>query len=454
MGTYAEDIEFVLSELIRFAQKETRELLQHNSKLELLWATLPHPSGGGILICGAEAHNRLENMAKLAVSRSQHAGRIDPAEVLTKLKSIISHRFIGEKRNLTTKEADKAVASAVRQAAKACTDRTHLVPCHLGNIEYPNCFVIGPVKFGHQAEVFERLEPQFQEYLKSRAGESVRELPQRLLNVAREYYGSFGWVAEVTIEKCDQNTSRRLAERIVQNSIDCLHLLLGGAYSNHIRAGGPGFNIDRRGNLEINNAGEIEISNSTDWHSHHLPENWWEQLNSGQGKHLIDLIGLAINKGNDVPVPAPLSQRFLDAVAWYGEAVRDDFAASRMVKYVTAIERMLVTKKEEKLADTLANRGAAMIYLPGNNNFDQLKKCFLDVYDFRSNLVHGSVSPTSSSFWSGLVDAEELANAVLCRTLQFFGEDGLNAPKVSNAKMDSAFKRLDDWIDQNSTSFT
>jgi hypothetical protein len=51
MTKYSDDIEFVLLELVRFARLEFVDL--RTLPLEDQWASMPHPTGRGDLICEA-----------------------------------------------------------------------------------------------------------------------------------------------------------------------------------------------------------------------------------------------------------------------------------------------------------------------------------------------------------------------------------------------------------------
>ena len=105
----------------------------------------------------------------------------------------------------------------------------------------------------------------------------------------------------------------------------------------------PNFRIypDRRGRLAVNTMGIAEVSGLVNLRGHSLGEGWWGSVSRNGGDRLIALMGVAVEMVHKGPRPAPMAQRFLDAAAWYGEAVRDDFAASSVVKYVTAMERIL-----------------------------------------------------------------------------------------------------------------
>lgn len=460
MTTYVDDIEFIFSEITRYAKIDPKELIKHESPMDLLTAVLPHPSGSGKMIIGGNAAKRLRKLAELALSRSQHKGFIEASAVQEKLKVILVNRFLKEARSLNTKEASRAISAAIKQAATKRNDRTHYIPCHLSHQKSPKEFSIGPVSFLQWERVFAKLESSLQAF---RDGTSIKKNDTNISNVrsqysekllfdAQNYYSSFEWVAEILVKGCDPAISRRQANRIVQYALDCLHLLLGAAYSNHMRAGGPGFATDSRGHIELNQENDIELSVSSHWKSHNLGEGWWEWINRNDGDYLVDLMGVAVAKGSNVQQQYELSQRFLDGAAWYGEAVRDEFVASRIVKFVTAIERILVTKNEENLTEVLASRGAAMILDPGQDDFKLLQKRFRNIYNLRSRLIHGSRSPLDTAIGSSLGEADHLAQSVLLRSLQFFRREGLELRTVNTSKLDQAFDDLIHWAKLNSKS--
>lgn len=457
MTTYLDDIEFVFLEVVRFKRMDQKELSKHH--FTDLIAMLPHPSGKGQMICGSAAYRRLQDLAERAVLASQHAGCIEPQTVLKELIPIIVRRFLREKRELNATQASRAVGSAIRVAAKARADRTHFVPCHLGHTKTPESFSIGPVVFEQRSSVFERLEPEFLTYLSkdqkvplgTAERENHREAAEKCVAEARGYYDSFGWIAQVAIGACDPPTSRQRAKSIVQSTLDCLHLLIGAGYSRHMRVGGPNFRTDRRGGIELNSSGSIELSFSVDWLSHNLGEGWWESVNSEGGDQLVTLMGVAIEAGYRLPRPTPLAQRFLDGAAWYGEAVRDAFGASSLIKYVTAIERIVTTKNDSNLVEVISNRGAALIFNPGIDNLETLRKRFRSVYNLRSRLVHGSRSPFGSGLISGIREAEELARSVLVRALQAYRQEGLETQKMTTQKQEEAYSKLLKWADASSS---
>lgn len=450
MNKNVEDLDFVFSEIVRISE------LRRTDKTKLptndYFASLPHPSGKGEMLCGTAALVRLRAVAQRAISSSKFAGRIESDEVYRTLKKEITRRFFVEQRPLNDSEADKAVSAALRTATKRIVSLTHLLPCHLAGLSGPSEFSIGPVRFRKRSDALIERGKSLSDYVDDPRNDAVRgstngyrELKEKLLLDAQKHYESFDWVAEIRVEETDTNTSRKRASQVAQGALNCLHLLLGREYSHHMRCGGPDFAVDRRGRLEFDSHGKAEVWTSIDWLSHFITEAWWEKLNQDKGHEIIQLLGIALTAGNAVPNPSPLALRFLDALAWYGEAVRDDFVASRIVKYVTTIERILTTKKAKDLTQTIASRGSALTFAPGEENLQDLADRFSSIYGVRSELVHGSISPLASALWKADTESEELARVILFRALQFFGKDGFELSSYSEKRLDRAYDKVLAW---------
>lgn len=440
MGTYAEDIAFVLSEAARFLRMDIADL--RKLSFQDFISELPDPSGSGHIIIGVAAERRLRELADTAITRSNFSGRLNADSVLRFLKNEIVSRF-SSKEGVTTKDADRAVGAAIRHASKLIEPLTHLMPCNVTSDAQPTSFALGPVVFRRREIALQSIDATLQKYKDhhKNLNDKNGSLTDKLATDARDYYGSFDWIAEIKIQNCDPITSREQAQRIVQNALDCVHLLTG-AYSSRMRMGGPKFQADIQSTIVITDDGLAKLSKSVGWHSPHFGEDWWANINSRGADKLIHKMGIAIQYGTDLSSPSPLGQRFLDAAAWYGEAIRDYFPASRLVKYVTAIERILTTKNEEYLSETIASRGAAILVAAGVGTFAKDYKRLKRVYDMRSCIIHGSLSPHESGLGETLRDAEQLSRQIILSALPYYGLKGLQDRTLTIGFLDEAYDRL------------
>lgn len=450
MGEYAEDISFVLEEIIRFAKMEFEELKKLSFYDSL--ATLPHPSGIGELICGDKAFRRLRLIAETAISKSKYRDRLDTEAVFKPLKKIIIDNFVKLEADLNDETAEAAISEAIKIASSSIADRTHIIPCHLFFSEESNVdnFEIGPITFRTKTKAFDIYRSEIAAYLEQipEGGEAqakhYKEFSEKLHLDTREYYDSFGWTAEITNSGFDLETSNRRAERLTQTALDCFQVLIGTTHTYRMRVGGPHHRADRRGKIHINrNKNRASISTSSSWNEHYYPKNWWDQLKASGGEDLLILAGIALKSAFDLPTSAPLASRFIDAATWYGEAARDKFAASRIVKYVTAIERILITPQDtDNITKTIAERGSALISISDKESITKNRRRLRNIYRQRSKLVHGHQSPFESMKGLSLKEAEDLSRAVLLSFLIFAGLQRIQDKNIASEQLYEAYSRL------------
>jgi|SRR5579859_1162539 len=142
---YFESIKFVFEEVGRFSSMTFDEIRVQTP--EDLLATLPSPDARGTRICGQKALNTLRSVSELAVQRSDYKGRIDVTQVKKYLADGIIDRFLVQKQDFTSRNVDRAVAAAVKQAANEIKPITHFIPCLIFEDKEPKEFAIGDVKF-------------------------------------------------------------------------------------------------------------------------------------------------------------------------------------------------------------------------------------------------------------------------------------------------------------------
>jgi len=143
----------------------------------------------------------------------------------------------------------------------------------------------------------------------------------------------------------------------------------------------------------------------------------------------------------------PLANRFLDAARWFGEGVRDKKSHSKIVKFITSIERLVVAGKSEDISETVATR-VADLTIESDHLADwvEKKKLVKRAYALRSDLVHGSVSPFSDPVLKGVSSCGDLAEEVLHIALHRIRKDGLMATDVSEAEYAAWFSGIRTWV--------
>lgn len=171
-------------------------------------------------------------------------------------------------------------------------------------------------------------------------------------------------------------------------------------------------------------------------------DNWLDLFSDSGAQESIAHLGAVLDSIVDPSLRRPISERFLDAAQWFGEAVRETSQAAKVVKYVTALERMVMTDEKDDIAGLVSARVAALcLEEPTVDNREKWRRDTKRVYDIRSKLVHGSLSSTSDLVYEGVRLGAALGRQSLLSALSVIGAEGLGADDVSN-------KQLGHWYDR------
>jgi hypothetical protein len=437
------DVNFIFNECSRLQQLLVDDF--RSVPEDEIWADLPAPHGqGSRMLCGRAAFERLGTLASDAARRAGLHRRVRLDTVREPLAELLVQRFVRERRPVTIQQVERVLSAAGRAAEMKCSDVVHLVPCHLMWVEEPDELRIGPVLFRSRRNFRQRILQKVRAYRVSEPGPNGRKWDRTLLIDALHYYRSFKWVAEVAVVGCDATISEELARKAVTSALDCVHLIFGAGHTDRMRVGGPRIRRDERAALQISKDGNLEVSLSSGGMGQvDFPEGWSAALERDDFKRVLHLTGLALEAAVNPDLNRPLSLRFLDAALWFGEAVRETSPAARVVKFVTALERMVMTEEKDDIASLVSERVAALCFDPSSvDSRDVWRTNARTVYDLRSKLVHGVLSPHSSVVHQGVRLGARLGETTLLSALSWFGEDGLRMEKINSKRLGELFDQM------------
>ncbi|MNQ75403.1 hypothetical protein D3C85_901990 [compost metagenome] len=441
------DARFVVSECARIQVLINRGDLKSIGRLDHM-ASLPHPGGRGEMVCGAAAAAIITSFAKEAAERGGLSKRVSLANVRKELATLFVLRFFKEEREIETKQIDRLLSSTAKACQKYLEDITHFIPCHLMSAKDPSFFTLGAVTFHNKTSMARRVLNRGGLSKGLEKTDEQEKHKRSLLVRALRYYRNFRWVAEVTIPKCDGPTSSRLAEEAVTASLNCLHLLLGVGNTSRMQLGGVNINGDSRAKLTIGRSGVLEPSLSFSYLGEVIyRDGWSEMLSEPRIIYFIKLFNAALEVTIDPDLDRPVSRRFIDAAQWFGEAARDVGSATKTVKYVTSLERLLMTDERDDIASLVSQRVAALCFSPEVSRDEWFNRSKA-AYDLRSRLVHGSISPASLDLDEGAANAASVAQMALTRAIEAFGEDDLRHGRLRSGQLAKWFGEYMKWADK------
>jgi hypothetical protein len=444
------DLQFIVDECFRFKNTLQKISIKYFKDEDFNYTLSDTIGADSSIICGRSAAMKIIALSEEAAQRRNLTQRIKLQKIRIEIARLIAERFIKEGRTIDTKQLDRLLSSAAKAAQKHCLTVTHHIPCHLISADDPDSFSFGPVTFHNRHSYFQLLKDSKKEASNFDRTHDVHA--RSLLAKTLKYYRNFRWVAVVTITNCDPDISARLANESVTSALNCLHMIFGVRNTGRMRIGGLNLPADRRAKLTQTSDGKLEPSLSTAWFGElRFTKGWSEVMEKPDFKHWQTLCAVVLESAVDPDLQRPLSRRFLDALQWFGEACRDDSPATRTVKYVTAIERLLMTDEHDDVTSIVAERLAVLCFNVDNPR-DAWKKKTKEVYNLRSRLVHGSISPGAIEVIRGVNVAASITEAVLPRALEVFTVEGLQDEKMTSKQVSEWFGRVLRWANTTETS--
>lgn len=448
---WAGEVAFALGEVERIraniAKAAATKTFKDLPKDDLNWM-LPGQGAGGEIPCGRESYQRLHHLAALFLRSSAYADTASLADLFNAFAALVSERFVSKTQEPTLENVETALNDALTKAIKKCHDATHFIPCRLTYAQKPATFHVGPVRFLALPAFNQHMAETFAAYVSSPSDADIKHATARL-DKARSYYDAFTWVAEVKILGCAPEISRQRAALAVETAVGVLQLLFGAYHTRRMSVAGSALPDDRRAHLQLTNDGKLLVESSSQATSAvSFEEGWEKDLEREDIAFLVDGAAKVLQPLCDPALKRPLSQRFIDAIAWYGEAVRERTSGSKVVKAVTAIERLVMTGKSKPgtITKTVANRAAMFrcATMP-DQDFEALVNEMFRFYDLRSRLAHGDISPFDPVVTELAPSCLDFAEQTLCAGLAFFNSFDVFEQDLPNKQLGQG---LDDMVAQ------
>lgn len=446
-----DDINFIIDEIKRLGSMSRSDMKSHieaNENNHDFLYTIKSPSGKGEYVCGREASRRLYELAKrhLATQKTLE-DNLHPSRLKDLLKTEIVRNFFENEIDVSQQQLQKMLSKAIKALKSANKAVTHYIPCVLFSVHDRNSlrdvdpkeFEIGPVKFIRMKNFFADYSDEFESYrerIRSEclAGEDERKAQDcKAIDEADEharfmtdslttFFSSYDWIAVVSVPECDADLSRLRAETAIESALDTLKLLFGASRGQHLRQGESRFRASKTARLTREASGRLNISvGITVAEDIPISAEVFEVISKAQDFHLRES-GKAIVACVDPACETHLARRFLDALTWYGQAVTEPLHSAQIIKYVAAWERLTITKKyqDNQLTERVTNRMALLSHDGRDSTFEKTLTEVRKVYDWRSKLMHGSVSPFQKDLDHISYRASVISGNALFRSLELF----------------------------------
>lgn len=470
-----EDVDFIINEIIRFASMEARDFITYlREHKNDAWFSIPHPSKkGSILTIGEAASRRFYELAKRHLStRPDLNNNYDINLFIDAVEKEFAWMFLKKReKELSQRTLEKMLAAAVKRAKKEHKSLTHYIPCIVVSSSEPETFRIGPVIFVRMEKFLQEHKTEFdlererirenhirkcEEAIASgRPAEQIATpdvsegIANNLVGDTIAYFEKFKWMTVVSIPECDVTLSRERAERATEAALDILKLFFGRLHGERIRQGHSLGSPPNTANLTREVNGKLDFSLS--WSSQDTPtDKEWINVLIQPDACYFQAAASALDSCVDPQYSSHLKERFLDAMAWYGQAISEQQASMQVVKYVAALERLTITKKlEEGLTNTVTRRSALLSYDGTKEDYDKALKDAEKVYDYRSGLMHGSKSPFDKDLKFITPLAEKITQKALFNSLRIYTNLDHEVEKAKAKDLEAEYLKLESQLPFN-----
>lgn len=467
------DCEAILKRVNWSLRLNAEQMMAHiREHREDAFRMMTDPRNNGMIILGEEGVDRLWRCARRNLDADlAKKARTSLSAFVEHLRNRWAQLFLKYGKPVNAENAELWISSAYESTALEHEPATHYIPCSLIYTENLPSFAIGPVTFYSQAEFFRlhgeeldklretiriRHRARVEEAIASGFPEKNAATPEQsaewgnhLTNGLLESFKGYNWFAVVEVEAAHKEVSYDRALYTVRGALNIIKVLIGSHHTDRLRTAEDHGSAGKAATLTRDAKGELGISLSTKPMDNIAGDQWHDLLTKNLHFPILTKVLALCSTFDD---PPPLCSRLLDAIAWFGDAVAERAPAAKIVKFVNAIERICGTGKE--MTAQGADRGVTSMVLTRSSiiysvitgkSMTVAKRVIGEIYECRSKLVHGSLSPFSDEVAAQVYKTDRVTNLVLFGAINYFDTLGLENRTLEENGLRAALLNLEKW---------
>lgn len=389
----------VLDESLRIANLHRDGKREEANAETDLWTDLQREHGSfprkGHYESSKKAVRALHELCKELIHEDRSLrGQIHVGTLFTPLKTELAIQCIDGRRKLDGELAKEMMDTAKAIARQSIVSETYYFPVYCIDDHSTDAFEIGPVHLIKTGEFFKKEEVAWKRSItesvtREQTNEESLDHESHLLNFferAKQVFHEFPWIAYVKIDSCEHSIGEERAKEMIELAMASIRILLSSHNDDYI-GHAAGSNTLKSGIYMKRDAkGTYHPTIAHHWGGIPVVEGFINRAKESLPYFKSIEEALEIIRIEDES--APSIARLMDALRWYGEACKDQYDRSRLIKFATCLEVLFSTGAREGLTELLAERVALFGY---NSSTDRLKAHtqVREVYHGRSKAVHG-----------------------------------------------------------------
>jgi hypothetical protein len=413
----------IATQIIRFNNMSKRELIAHfqgNSLSSFCSLKINKKE----LYYGLEGRRYFFELAKTLIEYNPEIkGRTDVNKTIGTIKDAYINTFITENKPIDLQSTKLMLDIASEKTTSKFKKYKHYIPCVFFLNDGPDELQLGPVTLVRTPVFLSSITPPIW------LDESDGTIP--VSQHAIERYKEYPWIACVEIGLCDFDVSFEVATYACVTALNAIRVCFGAEATKMVRTSTEASVDLKFAKIWATPDGTFECLYGNTFKSPSGPTDWHQHINEGDGGDIKNFLASVIYNACELNEHSELSSRLIDAVNWFGDACLEKSPAASIVKYVTAIERLYLSKSDTGVKARFVLRVSKIL-----SDFELCKKQLASqhasrIYDLRSTLVHGGSSPRAGETEFPQEEAEMIAQGcILCAAQLYMIIHDAFAPKT------------------------
>lgn len=394
------DYEFILHDVQQFVElppDEQLKRLRDDPWSAMNGINLPNGSRLPLSQDGNQRFFQIATRGLKNIGTAAQDHRIE--QVVEAVKEELSTQLAAGK-DLDPTNAHDVFTDAVKKLRDGYLQLTYYVPCSVVVQRTPTSFSVGPVTFFLRDEFLKHNEEAIR---RGAANFKDSKVVETVLMRTQNFYSEYQWIASITVPRCDADISRRRAHAGIQKALDVFKLVVGSQRASHVKQAYDVTLPQYYAELVSSSPGSFSLRLGGKLQDAVLNDSWYEQVKAAPAWTLLHSI--LLNYWNAMGNVDEIQTRFMDALAWHSDAISEPDLGARIVKFWTAIERVLTTSRGNNISARVA-----VLSSKTSQEFDKNSKELSAAYQRRSDVVHGSANRSNEAWYSEAATVSEAAS--------------------------------------------
>lgn len=379
------------------------------TKDSLFEPSIPDPIKGGSVLCGKKAFSYIEALAFYVIEKDRLERSIHKKDAIKESSQLFGKAIFDS--NFVVEDGEDFVDKLSQKIASELGNFTIYIPCHVAH----GCTESESLQIG-KLRLLNRL--YFEQMTVGLGVDEEEEVQRKMWADVLERYKCFFWFMEVPLTGVyNLHLAQEIASVLAQHVINLMHLVISSSHSDRMMVG---YDIPAELHNHVlyrKNSGDFSYVYSGGAKGNvGLPKKFTEIFESERPKELLKVLGYCLDLELDLKKEYPMVRRLLEATYWYGDAIRETNRSVKIVKFASALERLLIFRETGGYTQIIPKRAASLMKnvwaMPGDE-IERYMSIIKKGYDYRSKILHGSISPISPEINFSVYHFEDVCSLTL-----------------------------------------